>query len=100
MSECSLSSAVRNSLSLEERVIGRERPTTGGVVGGGGGGAGSFSSIDELTSPSTILQSRSRRGMLDSDANRGSPSEKADYSALSGLAALSTAAFLKLDEAV
>lgn len=98
-SEASLSSAVRNSLSLEERVVGRERPQQQ-----------QMSNTDdktnshhvELISPSMILHTRSRREriIVDDIVRTHSPSEKKeqDYSTLSGLAALSTAAFLKLDE--
>ena len=75
LSESSLSNAVKNSLTLEDRVVGQARPSK------------------DLISPSGVLQSRSRRSMqpkLENDI------VKSD--ALSGLAALSTAAFLKLDE--
>lgn len=95
--ESSLSAAIKNSLSLEERVVGRERHRGMSGDGGSYNTGRSSSSSSELMSPSTILQSRSRRGM--DDSSRAKPSERReDYSALSGLAALSTAAFLKLDE--
>jgi hypothetical protein len=76
LSETSLSNAIENSLTLEERVVGRER---GSRV---------------LPSPSGVLQSRSRRTLQPK-------AEKDDgiVDRLSGLAALSTAAFLKLEEA-
>lgn len=102
-SEVSLSSAVRNSLSLEERVIGRERkqqqqiPQQQQRIRD----TDDYASPHlELISPSTILQTRSRRERIIVDENgRASPSERTDdYSTLSGLAALSTAAYLQLDE--
>ncbi len=89
-SDSSLSRAVENSLTLEERVVGRER---------------SNASM-RLTSPSGTLQGRSRPrgeeslGASVSTVSTASLAEKEGdaVSALSGLAALSTAAFLKLDE--
>jgi hypothetical protein len=100
VSESSLSSAVRNSLTLEERIVGKERQTS--VVDNQ---FNSFakspgrSTISDLMSPSCVLQSRSRRSMDGKDPRTASLSEtKEDYSTLSGLAALSTAAFLKMDE--
>lgn len=84
LSESSLTTAVANSLSLEERVVGRERNGVNGVR--------------ELTSPSGLLQSRARRS-TDPKPKSNSQGMETDYSGLSGLAALSTAAFLKLDEA-
>jgi hypothetical protein len=103
VSEASLSSAVRNSLSLEDRTVGRERQHSAA--------SDIASNVTEpttntdhrhaaaLMSPSSILQSRSRRSMDGKDKSRDPFEEKKDeYSALSGLAALSTAAFLKLDE--
>jgi hypothetical protein len=98
-SEASLSSAVRNSLSLEERVVGRERPQQQQTSNNDDK---TNNSHDELISPSMILHTRSRRErvIVDDNGRTDSPSEKKeqDYSTLSGLAALSTAAFLKLDE--
>lgn len=89
-----LSSAVQNSLSLEERVVGRER-----VKHQSSKTDDSTATHVELVSPSMILHTRSRRARIKlNDNDRASPSEKEDYSTLSGLAALSTAAFLKLDE--
>lgn len=109
VSESSLSSAVRNSLSLEERVVGRERQgsTASSFVTAASSSKSSSASTStdatDLMSPSSILQSRSRRSMDGKDSKGTSSSSyasecKPDYSALSGLAALSTAAFLKLDE--
>ncbi|KAG7338582.1 hypothetical protein IV203_029755 [Nitzschia inconspicua] len=107
VSESSLSSAVRNSLTLEERVVRRERQLS--IVSSsfssaksstGSSATSSSSSGSDLMSPSSILQSRSRRSMESKDG-KASPctsESKVDYSGLSGLAALSTAAFLKLDE--
>jgi len=103
-SDASLSSAVKKSLFLDERVerIHREKQQeqqqlqksnlSGANIG--------RSSHQELISPSMILQSKScSRSSTAIESGRGSPSgKKKDYSALSGLAALSTAAFLKLDE--
>lgn len=102
MSDASLSSAVKNSLSLDERVVGREREhhqhqqlqrinNTDDTS--------SSSPHVELISPSTMLQSRvrSRRSIpvLD-ESGRASPSDKKEsystYSTLGGLEALSTAA--------
>jgi len=95
-SDASLSSAVKHSLSLDERVVGRERERQ---QSGGGDSSVSSSGHDELISPSTILQTKSSSKGSAMESGRSSPSEKKeDYSALSGLAALSTAAFLKLDE--
>lgn len=94
-SDASLSRAVENSLTLEERVVGRERSTQ---------------ATKNLMSPSGTLQGRSRprggeRGSLPvSGAASGiagitlTEKEGDAVTALSGLAALSTAAFLKLDE--
>lgn len=105
--DASLSSAVSKSLSLEERVVGRERGKQRSEhrpeeqqQGGKSTNDGSSSSQVDLVSPSIILQTRSRRERLIINENdRDSPSQnKDDYSSLSGLAALSTAAFLKLDE--
>jgi len=62
--------------------------------------SGSSGSLN-LISPSTMLQAKSfSRASVVVENDRASPSEKKeqDFSALSGLAALSTAAFLKLDE--
>lgn len=90
-SDVSLSSAVKNSLSLNDRVVGKERAKLQRQESSSSGSL-------NLVSPSTMLQTKS---FSRSSVNgRGSPSEKKeqDYSALSGLAALSTAAFLKLDE--
>mmetsp|Transcript_28347 Transcript_28347/g.60768 ORF Transcript_28347/g.60768 Transcript_28347/m.60768 type:complete len:461 (+) Transcript_28347:70-1452(+) len=101
--DASLSSAVKNSLSLDERVVGRERKkqqqqkqkeTTSGQT--------QRSSSPKLVSPSAMMQSTScsrRSNVVENESGRASPTEKKeDYSTLSGLAALSTAAFLKLDE--
>jgi hypothetical protein len=105
VSESSLSSAVRNSLSLEERVVGRERTQQSAsnaavstVSTSTVASSSASSSEPELTSPSMILQSRSRRSIDSDGRSMASSEQKEDYSALSGLAALSTAAFLKLDE--
>ncbi len=91
-SDVSLSSAVKNSLSLDDRVVGKERAKLQQRQ------ESSSSGSLNLVSPSTMLQTKSYS--RSSVNGRGSPSEKKeqDYSALSGLAALSTAAFLKLDE--
>ena len=98
VSESSLSSAVQNRLTLDERVVGRERQASVASSIASSSTSAATSSSD-LMSPSSILQSRSRRSMDDKDKRASSQSEeKKDYSALSGLAALSTAAFLKLDE--
>lgn len=99
-SEVSLSSAVKNSLSLEERVVGRERAQQQIPQHQHQQTDNYTSRHVELISPSTILQTRSRRERIIVDENgRASPSEKTeDYSTLSGLAALSTAAYLQLDE--
>lgn len=91
-SETSLSRAVQNSLTLEERVVGRERANQ------------PSSSLGGLVSPSATLQGRSRpRGeekrALSLAAVASLTEKEGDaVTALSGLAALSTAAFLKLDE--
>lgn len=101
-SDASLSSAVKHSLSLDERAVGREREKQQPLQERNSTGDNTNSSRRlELISPSTILQSKScsRMNMMVESSSVGSPSEKKeDYSALSGLAALSTAAFLKLDE--
>ena len=92
-SEASLSRAVQNSLSLEERVVGRERGNPAQPNGGA-----------ELMSPSGTLQGRSRprgeekRGLSSVAVASLTEKEGDAVSVLSGLAALSTAAFLKLDE--
>ena len=97
-SDVSLSSAVKNSLSLDERVVGREREKQQNQSQEGN--RNSKSGPSDLVSPSTMLQAKSfSRGSAVAASGRFSPTEKKeDYSALSGLAALSTAAFLKLDE--
>lgn len=78
LSASSLSNAVEKSLTLDERVVGRER------------------SPRELASPSGVLQSRSRRTL---PPIKKSEKDDKNIEDLSGLAALSTAAFLlKLDE--
>eukprot|EP00535_Pseudo-nitzschia_heimii_P008891 CAMPEP_0197189518 /NCGR_PEP_ID=MMETSP1423-20130617/19872_1 /TAXON_ID=476441 /ORGANISM="Pseudo-nitzschia heimii, Strain UNC1101" /LENGTH=713 /DNA_ID=CAMNT_0042641647 /DNA_START=1118 /DNA_END=3259 /DNA_ORIENTATION=- len=95
-----LSTAVENSLSLDERIVGREREKQLKDQENSSTGDKNGSDLPNLTSPSTILQKKSscRKDFLKSNG-RGSPTEKKeDYSTLSGLAALSTAAFLKLDE--
>lgn len=102
ISDASLSSAVKKSLSLDERVVGREREKQQLRESKPASDISSSSSSSqlELISPSTILQSMSgsRNGVV-VERGRSSPSvKKEDYSALSGLAALSTAAFLQLDE--
>eukprot|EP00537_Pseudo-nitzschia_pungens_P007734 CAMPEP_0172366466 /NCGR_PEP_ID=MMETSP1060-20121228/15428_1 /TAXON_ID=37318 /ORGANISM="Pseudo-nitzschia pungens, Strain cf. cingulata" /LENGTH=717 /DNA_ID=CAMNT_0013090331 /DNA_START=184 /DNA_END=2337 /DNA_ORIENTATION=- len=96
-SDASLSSAVSKSLSLDERVVGREREQqmrqqrSPGPPPTAGKDSDQNSPHKQLVSPSSLLQSSAR--------TRGSPSgKKQDLSTLSGLAALSTAAFLKLDE--
>ena len=98
VSESSLSSAVQHRLTLDERVVGRERqPSVASSIASSSASAASSGS--DLISPSSILQSRSRRSTDDKDKRASLKSdEKKDYSSLSGLAALSTAAFLKLDE--
>jgi hypothetical protein len=102
ISEASLSSAVKNSLSLDERVVGRERekqqPHESSNLASSEISSGS--SQLELISPSSILQSMSgsRNGVVIETGKGSSSEKKADYSALSGLAALSTAAFLQLDD--
>ena len=92
-SDVSLSSAVKNSLSLDDRVVGKERKQQQQQESGSSGSL-------NLVSPSTMLQTKSFSRGASAVNDRGSPTEKKeqDYSALSGLAALSTAAFLKLDE--
>lgn len=96
-SDTSLSYAVENSLTLEERVVGRERGAPAPAAVG--------SRPAELPSPSGALQGRSRprgneiRSASVAAAANLTKEEGAAVSALSGLAALSTAAFLKLDEA-
>ena len=75
LSETSLSNAVESSLTLEERVVKRE------------------GNQRELMSPSGVLQSRSSRRLP--PKNKDGDKRAAN---LSGLAALSTAAFLKLDQ--
>jgi hypothetical protein len=72
LSETSLSTAVKDSLSLEE------------------------SGQSELKSPSGLLQGRSHRSTED---RKSSNAQNIKHDGLSGLAALSTAAFLKLDDA-
>jgi hypothetical protein len=81
-----LSKAMENTLSLNERVVGRAR---------------------ELASPSGVLQSRSRHRLPTVSAgprsNAAAPvlerkREPQGLERLAGLAALSTAAFLKLDQ--
>lgn len=72
LSEASLSTAVKDSLSLEE------------------------SGQSELKSPSGLLQGRSHRSTED---RKSSNAQNIKHGGLSGLAALSTAAFLKLDNA-
>merc|ERR1712124_82981 len=97
----SLSSAVENSLSLDERVVGREREKLQQSQEGKSAEEDSSRSNPlQLVSPSSMLQSKScSRGSKVLQMNQESPAQKKiDYSALSGLAALSTAAFLKLDE--
>lgn len=114
LADASLSSAVSKSLSLDERVVGREReqqmrhrpPLEGrSSINGALEQTGSGSSPAKLlVSPSSMLQSSARtrarlRGSVLNTGGRDSPTEKKeDLSTLSGLAALSTAAFLKLDE--
>ena len=71
LSETSLSNAVKDTLTLEEQT---ERHET------------------EITSPSGLLQGRSQRTAQKTGETDGG------YDRLAGLAALSTAAFLKLDE--
>ncbi|KAL3921791.1 MAG: hypothetical protein SGILL_002560 [Bacillariaceae sp.] len=98
VSESSLSSEVRNRLSLNERGVGRERHSSVASSTASSSNSTGTSSSD-LMSPSSILQSRSRRSMDGKDKRASLASEEQkDYSSLSGLAALSTAAFLKLDE--
>jgi hypothetical protein len=72
---------MENRLSLEERVVGRERDTTTATL--------TSVNVRELTSPSSVLQSRSHRSFAP---------ERRGVENLSGLAALSTAAFLAMDE--
>jgi hypothetical protein len=101
VSEVSLSSAVRNSLTLEDRIVGKERPTPVLVSSSSSSAKSSIttSTSSDLLSPSSILQSRSRRSMDSKDQRTMSLCQtEEDYSRLSGLAALSTAAFLKMDE--
>jgi hypothetical protein len=83
VSDAGLSRAMENTLSLSERVVGRGR---------------------ELASPSGVLQSRSRRSTV-SEPRRSAAApvserrrEPQGLEKLAGLAALSTAAFLKLDQ--
>lgn len=93
-SDVSLSSAVKNSLSLDDRVVGKEREKQQQD-------SSSSSGQLNLVSPSTMLQAKSfSRGnmVVENDGSSPTESKERDYSALSGLAALSTAAFLKLDE--
>lgn len=103
-SDASLSHAVENSLTLEERVVGRERhsqkPMAPLALGSAGlaPGVGVDKTMLEgprvLQSPSAVLQGRSKPR---SRSPQGDAETEA-AAALSGLAALSTAAFLKLDE--
>lgn len=89
----------KKSLSLDERVVGRERERRLETINGTDDENSSSRHV-ELISPSTMLQSsaHSRQWAMDV-TDKCSPSEKKeDYSALSGLAALSTAAFLQLDD--
>jgi hypothetical protein len=90
LSDSSLSGVMENSLSIQDRRA--EQPP-------------SIRRTLELTSPSSILQSRSRRSVerppkaKSTTSSSSGTDEATDVSRLSGLAALSTAAFLKLDEA-
>lgn len=106
LADASLSSAISKSLSLNERVVGREREQQQSRQHRQLQGSNTYDETDsgppsmELTSPSTILQScvHTRNTVVDVSA-RASPTEKKeDIFTFSGLAALSTAAFLKLDE--
>eukprot|EP00934_Nitzschia_sp_Nitz4_P003805 Nitzschia sp. Nitz4//scaffold234_size30613//14124//16094//NITZ4_007963-RA/size30613-processed-gene-0.21-mRNA-1//-1//CDS//3329543416//3795//frame0 len=104
-SDCSLSRAVENSLTLEERIVGRERTTSSSAASGRSGNvAVKQNGARELMSPSASLQSRGvprgSRGAAKSALGSSTLTEKEGdaITALSGLAALSTAAFLKLDE--
>lgn len=92
-SEASLSRAVENSLTLEERVVGRERHSQQTTTTSG---EGPF----VLQSPSGVLQGRSHpRSRSPPTASSSLEDQETEAAtALSGLAALSTAAFLKLDE--
>jgi hypothetical protein len=54
--------------------------------------------VVELKSPSITLQARSRPRSNNNMANRTKSNKETDLSALSGLAALSKAASLQLDE--
>jgi len=120
-SDSSLSRAVQNSLTLEERVVGRERAAAASSSNLMNNNQNMHNPPNDhnpnnntttttipiqLVSPSGTLQGRSRpRG----EENRGLSSlatatslmtekEGDAVTVLSGLAALSTAAFLKLDE--
>ena len=112
--ENALSHAVQNSLTLEERVVGRERqgttkessltihrpPAMSSAALAPGVGVSSDDGPRALQSPSGVMQGRSRtRGHTPRVSEAPAAAETEAAAALSGLAALSTAAFLKLDEA-
>ena len=95
-----LSQAMENTLSLNERVVDRyqELASPSGVLQ-------SRSRRSELASPSGVLQSRSRRSSTVSEPRRSAAApvseqkrEPQGLERLAGLAALSTAAFLKLGQ--
>mmetsp|Transcript_8973 Transcript_8973/g.17369 ORF Transcript_8973/g.17369 Transcript_8973/m.17369 type:complete len:742 (-) Transcript_8973:224-2449(-) len=104
--DASLSSAISKSLSLNERVVGREREQQQSRQHQQLQGSNTFDETDsgppilELTSPSTMLQScvHTRKNVVDVSARVSPTEKKEDIFTFSGLAALSTAAFLKLDE--
>jgi len=92
-----LSSAVKQSLSLDDRVVGKEREKMK-KRSTSNSSSGSSSPFENIVSPTTMLQTKTS-GRSAVHVRNSSPTEtKEDYSGLSGLAALSTAAFLKLDE--
>jgi hypothetical protein len=96
-SSLGLSKAMENTLSLNERVVVRTRSP-------------SRNHARELASPSGVLQSRSRRSIVSSEPRRSAAAvavapvvaeprrEPRGLEKLAGLAALSTAAFLKLGD--
>eukprot|EP00533_Pseudo-nitzschia_delicatissima_P007919 CAMPEP_0116079252 /NCGR_PEP_ID=MMETSP0327-20121206/1044_1 /TAXON_ID=44447 /ORGANISM="Pseudo-nitzschia delicatissima, Strain B596" /LENGTH=666 /DNA_ID=CAMNT_0003569867 /DNA_START=342 /DNA_END=2342 /DNA_ORIENTATION=- len=91
-----LSSAVKQSLSLDDRVVGKEREKMKKL--NSNTSSGSSSPFENIVSPTTMLQTKTSGRSAGHDRNSSPTETKEDYSGLSGLAALSTAAFLKLDE--
>ena len=104
-SETCLSIAVVNALSLDERVVGQERgQPASSMLTPIPSAPTSSSRPQQLTSPSGALQGRCRPRAMEirsASVDAASLTEKEGdaVSVLSGLAALSKAAFLKLDDA-